>query len=752
MTRSGARRVWILGAQPDRAGRAGAVDGEIVAAGRRRRERPRDDAHRGAATVDVLALRLGEGERPAARDLGSVEASDRVGVAEAGREQRGARRRIAGAAQELDREPVAGTNDRRRAEPRCQEPRALGKERRVAPGHLGQHACAVDVDRAGTRADDRQREQLRRAHGPLYRGRAEVRAGRRLMPKPAEVAGRMLPRDEARAGQPDRRPRVHGARRGAPHDLGAALLRSDRPRPPSQDARARVDRHVAGVAPASARERAERTFLDRRARMMVARTVEIDDAVRGAGTPQVVILGAGLDGRAWRMAELRDVLVFEVDHPDSQREKRARVGALTQTAREVRFVPVDFTRDRLDDALAAAGHDPDRRTTWIWEGVVMYLTPADVEATLAAIARRSARGSRAIVVYAAPAVLFHVVAFIVARIGEPFRSTFKPDAMRAPPREAWLRCRARRGAPRDRRRHARRHRPRHARHEARAHRDRRPSARPIGRALIELIGTSTGHRAEDLALLSGRWAALRAKLEALLGERQQVAVELDAEEDDELLRAIRGGATRQQLADIAQDWRLEPTARRLARIAEHARALAGRLDKAPIMIDMAPNRQRLDAPRWAGFWSSFIHAVRNAIDHGLEAPEERTGSGKSADGNLRLATYVVDERFVVELHDDGRGIDWPAVQRRAAELGLPNGTPADLREALFHDGLSTRASASELSGRGVGMGAVRTACHALGGRIELDSVPGHGTKVRFVFPAAATGAAQLDGTPLQAAS
>lgn len=293
---------------------------------------------------------------------------------------------------------------------------------------------------------------------------------------------------------------------------------------------------------------------------------------------------------------------------------------------------------------------------------------------------------------------------------------------------------------------------RDTRHEARAHRDRRPSARPIGRALIELIGTSTGHRAEDLALLSGRWAALRAKLEALLGERQQVAVELDAEEDDELLRAIRGGATRQQLADIAQDWRLEPTARRLARIAEHARALAGRLDKAPIMIDMAPNRQRLDAPRWAGFWSSFIHAVRNAIDHGLEAPEERTGSGKSADGNLRLATYVVDERFVVELHDDGRGIDWPAVQRRAAELGLPNGTPADLREALFHDGLSTRASASELSGRGVGMGAVRTACHALGGRIELDSVPGHGTKVRFVFPAAATGAAQLDGTPLQAAS
>ena len=99
--------------------------------------------------------------------------------------------------------------------------------------------------------------------------------------------------------------------------------------------------------------------------------------MRDAGAPQVVILGAGLDGRAWRMPELRDVTVFEVDHPDSQREKAARAAALLRVAREVRFVPVDFTRDRLDEPLAAAGHDPARPTTWIWEGVVMYLTTAE---------------------------------------------------------------------------------------------------------------------------------------------------------------------------------------------------------------------------------------------------------------------------------------------------------------------------------------------------------------------------------------
>ena len=133
--------------------------------------------------------------------------------------------------------------------------------------------------------------------------------------------------------------------------------------------------------------------------MMVARTVAIDEAVRAAASPQVVILGAGLDGRAWRMPELRDVTVFEVDHPDSQREKRARAAALQRIAREVRFVPVDFTRDRLDDALAAAGHDPTRPTTWVWEGVVMYLERADIEATLAVIQRRSAPASRLVMMY-----------------------------------------------------------------------------------------------------------------------------------------------------------------------------------------------------------------------------------------------------------------------------------------------------------------------------------------------------------------
>jgi methyltransferase (TIGR00027 family) len=196
-------------------------------------------------------------------------------------------------------------------------------------------------------------------------------------------------------------------------------------------ARARVERFRAGSPPSGPGERWQRRVLDRRAKMMVARTVAIDDAVRAGPSPQLVILGAGLDGRAWRMPELREVVVFEVDHPDSQREKRSRVATLAPAARDIRFVPVDFTRDNLDDALGKAGHDPAKPTLWIWEGVVMYLTLPEIEASLATLERRSAPGSRLVVAYHAPALLLGLLGFLLRFVGEPLRSTFKPEAMRA---------------------------------------------------------------------------------------------------------------------------------------------------------------------------------------------------------------------------------------------------------------------------------------------------------------------------------
>jgi len=196
----------------------------------------------------------------------------------------------------------------------------------------------------------------------------------------------------------------------------------------------------AGQPPSGFTERAEYEMVRAGAEVVVPRTVAIDEALRARAAGQVVIVGAGLDGRAWRMPELSTVDVFEVDQPASQEDKRSRVAQLPALAQSLSFVPVDFTRDQLDTALAAAGHQADRATTWIWEGVVPYLSRTDVATTLRAIRDRAAPGSRLIINYQAPSVPA-AVGRLFARgmsalsgrrslwANEPRRSTWTPAAM-----------------------------------------------------------------------------------------------------------------------------------------------------------------------------------------------------------------------------------------------------------------------------------------------------------------------------------
>lgn len=139
--------------------------------------------------------------------------------------------------------------------------------------------------------------------------------------------------------------------------------------------------------------------------LLALRTLTIDAALRDAlarGARQVVILGAGLDGRAFRMRELAGADVYEVDHPAMQRVKRERTAAMERVARSLRFVATDFESGALDEALAAAGHRTREPTVWIWEGVVMYLTRAALRATLRHVAARSAPRSTLIAEYHTP--------------------------------------------------------------------------------------------------------------------------------------------------------------------------------------------------------------------------------------------------------------------------------------------------------------------------------------------------------------
>jgi methyltransferase (TIGR00027 family) len=198
----------------------------------------------------------------------------------------------------------------------------------------------------------------------------------------------------------------------------------------SPEQREEVERIRQGPRPRGLRARFRYEHLTRESHLMVARTVAIDADLRSVAAPQVVLLGAGLDGRAWRMCELATSLVFEVDHPDSQKQKLQRVASLTPTAREVRFVPVDFGRGDLAHALEAAGHDSRLPTAWLWEGVVMYLDRHDIEATLRIVDDRSPPGSRLIVAYHQPAWMLLLLAVIVRRLGEPIRTVLTPHQMR----------------------------------------------------------------------------------------------------------------------------------------------------------------------------------------------------------------------------------------------------------------------------------------------------------------------------------
>jgi methyltransferase (TIGR00027 family) len=165
--------------------------------------------------------------------------------------------------------------------------------------------------------------------------------------------------------------------------------------------------------------------------LIALRTVAIDAAVRDAiarGAKQIVIVGAGYDGRAWRMPELNGLKVFEVDHPATQGDKRAHVADLPPAKGIVTFVSIDFLRESLNTVLNRAGHDRASPTCWIWEGVVMYLTRDVMRSTLAVIGGRSATGSTLIVNY--HTVHRRLLARLMFRlIGEPQISAWSPEEM-----------------------------------------------------------------------------------------------------------------------------------------------------------------------------------------------------------------------------------------------------------------------------------------------------------------------------------
>jgi len=138
----------------------------------------------------------------------------------------------------------------------------------------------------------------------------------------------------------------------------------------------------------------------------------------------------------------------------------------------------------------------------------------------------------------------------------------------------------------------------------------------------------------------------------------------------------------------------------------------------------------------------LLHMVRNAVSHGLEPSEERIASGKTREGHLRLRASTEGETVVIELEDDGRGVDTEQIANRARTLGLmePGETPATVMDSLrvlqmiCAPGFSTREEADLGAGRGVGMTVVKTTISGLGGTLAMDTRPGKGTRFTIRLP------------------
>jgi two-component system chemotaxis sensor kinase CheA len=130
--------------------------------------------------------------------------------------------------------------------------------------------------------------------------------------------------------------------------------------------------------------------------------------------------------------------------------------------------------------------------------------------------------------------------------------------------------------------------------------------------------------------------------------------------------------------------------------------------------------------------------IRNAIDHGIETPAERAAAGKPPRGTIRLSARHAGGSVVLELSDDGRGLDRDRILAKATEKGLVDAdrsvSDRDAYDLIFAAGFSTTDAVTDLSGRGVGMDVVRRGVEALRGRIEIDSEPGRGTHFAIRLP------------------
>jgi len=185
--------------------------------------------------------------------------------------------------------------------------------------------------------------------------------------------------------------------------------------------------------------------------------------------------------------------------------------------------------------------------------------------------------------------------------------------------------------------------------------------------------------------------------------------------------------------------RMQPVSNVFSKVPRLVRDLCQSLGRR-VRLEVEGQETELDKSLLEAIKDPLIHAVRNALDHGIESPDARIAAGKDPEGTLKLRAVPEGSHVIIEVSDDGSGIPVDRVREKAVERGLISAERAsqqserELLQLVFVPGFSTASTITKVSGRGVGMDVVRTNVEKIGGKVELDSRPGQGTTLRLRIP------------------
>ncbi len=197
------------------------------------------------------------------------------------------------------------------------------------------------------------------------------------------------------------------------------------------------------------------------------------------------------------------------------------------------------------------------------------------------------------------------------------------------------------------------------------------------------------------------------------------------------------GKVTKEVQDISMSLRMVPLRQTFQKMQRIVRDTSNMLNKR-VMLATSGDDTELDKTVLEKIGDPLVHLIRNACDHGIETPEVRTGNGKSDTGTVSLGAYHQSGKLVIEVRDDGGGIDRDKLKAKAIERGI---LPADAKlepheaiQLIFHPGFSTKAQVTEVSGRGVGMDVVKTNIEALQGEVLVETELGKGTTFKVLLP------------------